>query len=159
MTVAYLFAVLPSGMVADSRRRLAVVVLLGLFPWTVLIIGSELTLVFPAGLVNTNPLQFVSIYDFFVRFTAGLPSFIDSWRTGVLLYSVALASALSGVVWREDPRITALALVGAALSQVGVFLGFNRRLGYVALPVGTVVILAAVWWYYWPLVTASETAD
>ena len=145
-------------MVADPRRRLAVVALLGLLPWTVLVIGSELTLVFPAGLVNTDPLQFVSIYDFFFRYTEGLPSFIQSWRTGVLLYLGALASALSGVVWREDPRITALALVGAALSQVGVFLGFNRRLGYVALPVGTVVILGAVWWYYWPLVTASGTA-
>jgi len=144
-------------MVADSRRRLAVVALLGLLPWTVLIIGSELTLVLPAGLVNTNPLQFVSIYDFFFRYTQGVPSFIESWRTGVVLYLGALASALSGVVWREDPRITALALVGAALSQVGVFLGFNRRLGSVALPVGTVAILAVVWWYYWPLFTAAGT--
>ena len=146
-------------MVADPRRRLAVVALLGLVPWTVLVIGSELTLIFPAGLVNTNPLQFVSIYDFFVRFTAGLPSFIQSWRTGALLYLVALASAASGVVWREDPRITALSLVGAALSQVGVLLGFNRRLGYVALPVGTVAMLVAVWWYYWPLFVGDETAE
>ncbi len=146
-------------MVADSRRRLVVVALLGLLPWTVLVIGSELTLVFPAGLVNTNPLQFVSIYDFFFRYTQGLPSFIQSWRTGVLLYVLALGSAASGVVWREDPRITALALVGTALSQIGVFLGFDRRLGYVALPIGTAVILAAVWWYYWPLVTAAGTED
>jgi len=143
-------------MVADSRRRLAVVAVLGLLPWTVLVIGSELTLVFPAGLLNTNPLQFVSIYDFFVSYTERLPSFIRSWRTGVLLYAIALLSAFSGVVWREDPRITALALVGAALSQVGVFLGFNRRLGSLALPVGTVVLLAVVWWYYWPLLTATE---
>ncbi|MBX0284802.1 TIGR04206 family protein [Halomicroarcula sp. F28] len=146
-------------MVADSRRRLVVVALLGLLPWTVLVIGSELTMVFPAGLVNTNPPQFVSIYDIFFRFSEGLPSFIESWRTGVLLYLVALASALSGVLWREDPRITALALVGAALSQVSVFLGFNRRPGYVALPVGTVVILAAVWWYYWPLFTTDGMTD
>ena len=151
MTVAYPFVVLLSGMVADTRRRLVVVALLGLCPWTVLVIGGELTIIFPAGLVNTSPLQFVSIYDFFVRFTAGLPSFITAWRTGVLLYLAALASATAGVVWREDPRITALSLVGAALSQVGVLVGFNRRLGYVALPVGTVGILVAVWWYYWPL--------
>jgi uncharacterized protein (TIGR04206 family) len=142
-------------MVADSRRRFVVVAMLGLLPWTVLVIGSELTLVFPAGLVNTNPLQFVSTYDYFVRYTEGLPSFIQSWRTGVILYLLALASALSGVVWREDPRITALSLVGAALTQVEVFLGFNRRLGSVALPIGTVVILAAVWWYYWPLFGAE----
>jgi len=146
-------------MVADSRRRLVVVAVVGLLPWTVLSIGSELTLVFPAGLVNTNPLQFVSIYDYFLRYTEGLPSFIQSWRTGVLLYLIALASAVSGVVWREDPRITALALVGAALSQVGVFLGLNSRLGSLAVPVGTVVILAAVWWYYWPLFSADGAAD
>ncbi|MFC6757599.1 MULTISPECIES: TIGR04206 family protein [Haloarcula] len=146
-------------MVADSRRRLAVVAVLGLLPWTVLVIGSELTLVFPAGLLNTNPLQFVSIYDYFLSYTEGLPSFIRSWRTGVLLYAIALLSALSGVVWREDPRITALALVGAALSQVGVFLGFNRRLGSLAVPVGTVCILVAVWWYYWPLLTADGAPD
>ncbi|PSP85147.1 hypothetical protein BRC96_03495 [Halobacteriales archaeon QS_6_64_34] len=47
-------------MVADSRRRLAVVALVGLLPWTVL---------------------------------------IQSWHTGVLLYLLALASAFSGVVW------------------------------------------------------------
>jgi len=146
-------------MAAGPRRRFAVVALLGLLPWTILIIGSELTLVLPLGLVNTNPLQFVSVYDFFVRFTTGLPSFIESWRTGVLLYALAVASALSGVVWREDPRITALALVGAALSQIGVFLGFNRRLGSLALPVGTVVILTVVWWYYWPLLTVAAAVD
>ena len=146
-------------MVADSRRRLAVVALLGVVPWTVLIIGSELTLVFPAGLVNTNPLGVISIFAFFGQSTTGLPSFIESWGAGVVLYCVALASAISGVVWREDPRITALSLLGAALLQVEVFLGFNRRLGYLALPVGTVAILAVVWWYYWPLVTQGETAE
>ena len=139
-------------MVASPRRRLAAVLFAGLVPWTVLVIGGELTLVFPAGLVNTNPPNYVSIVDFFFRYTAGLPSFIESWGTGVLLYLLALSSAISGLLWREDPRITMLSLVGAALLQVGTFLGFSRRLGYVALPVGTVVLLAVAWWYYWPLV-------
>jgi len=139
-------------MVAGARRRLGAVVLLGLTPWTVLVIGGELTLVLPLGLVNTSPLQFVSVYDFFVRFTDGLPQFIDSWGTGVALYGLALASAISGVVWREDVRITALALVGAALSQIGVVVGFNRRLGYLAVPVGAVLLAVVAWWYYWPLI-------
>jgi len=143
-------------MVAGARRRLGAVACLGVVPWTVLVIGGELTLVLPLGLVNTDPLQFVSIYDFFFRFTGTLPQFIQSWGTGVALYTVALASAVSGVLWREDPRITLLSLVGAALSQLGVFLGFNRRLGYVALPVGTALLLAVAWWYYWPLVTVGE---
>jgi uncharacterized protein (TIGR04206 family) len=75
-----------------------------------------------------------------------------------VVYALALASAFSAVVWREDPRLTALSLVGAALLQVDVFLGFDRRLGYTAVPVGTVVLLVVAWWYYWPLV-GRDTAD
>ncbi|MDS0280431.1 TIGR04206 family protein [Halomicroarcula sp. S1AR25-4] len=146
-------------MVAGPRRRLVAVVVAGLVPWTVLVIGGELTMVFTLGLFNANPPQMVSIYDFFFRFTDGLPQFIESWGTGVLLYLLALGSALSGVVWREDHRITALALVGAGLSQIGVAVGFNRRIGYVALPVGTVVLLGLAWWYYWPLVRPPSVSS
>ncbi|MBX0324605.1 TIGR04206 family protein [Halomicroarcula sp. F13] len=138
-------------MAAAPRRRLAAVFVAGPVPWTILVVGGELTMVFTVGLFNTNPPQLVSIYDFFFRFTDGLPPFIESWGTGVVLYLLALGSALSGVVWREDPRITAFSLVGAGLTQVGLALGFNRRIGYVALPVGTVVLLVLAWWYYWPL--------
>jgi uncharacterized protein (TIGR04206 family) len=138
-------------MSAGPKRRLAAVLLAGLCPWTVLVIGGEYTLVLTSGLVNTNPLQFVSITDFFFRYTQGLPQFIRSWGIGVLLYGLALVSAGAGVVWREDPRITMFSLVGAGLSQIGVFLGFNRRMGYTALPIGCVVLLAVAWWYYWPL--------
>jgi uncharacterized protein (TIGR04206 family) len=138
------------------RRRLVAVLAVGVLPWTVLVIGGELTMLFTFGLFNTNPPAVVSIYDYFYRFTEGLPGFIESWRTGVVLYLLGLASAVSGVVWREDERITALALVGAALTQVSVFLGFNRRIGYVALPLGTVLLLAIVWWYYWPLVAPRD---
>jgi len=145
-------------MTAGPRRRLVAVVAAGLLPWTVLLIGDELTLLFTVGLFNTNPPQFVSIFDYFVRFTDTLPSFIESWGTGVLLYLLSLASAISGVVWREDSRITALALLGAALSQIGVAVGFSRRLGSLALPLGTVAMLAVAWWYYWPLVRPAPDA-
>jgi len=107
-------------MTAGPRRRLAAVVAAGLLPWTVLFIGTELTVLFSFGLFNTNPPQLVSIFGYFVRYTDALPSFIESWGTGVLLYLLALGSAVSGVLWREDHRITALALLGAALSQIGV---------------------------------------
>ncbi|MFC6975949.1 TIGR04206 family protein [Halomicroarcula sp. GCM10025709] len=140
----------------DPRRRLAAVLAVGLLPWTVLVIGGELTMLFSFGLFNTDPPAVVSIYDYFYRFTDGLPGFIEAWRSGVVLYLLGLASAVSGVVWREDERITALALAGAALTQISVFLGFNRRIGYVALPVGTVLLLTVVWWYYWPLVAPAD---
>lgn len=141
------------------RRRLGAVVAAGVVPWTVLLIGQELTLVFSFGLFNTNPPELLSVYSYFFRFTATLPQFIESWGSGVLLYLFALLSAVAGVVWREDVRLTALALAGSGLSQIPVFLGFNRRLNYVALPVGTVVLLAVVWWCYVPAVRATLPAD
>ncbi|MDQ2072690.1 TIGR04206 family protein [Haloarcula sp. NS06] len=137
------------------RRRLLAVVVAGLIPWTVVLIGEELTLVFSFGLFNTNPPELLSVYSYFIRFTSALPQFIESWGSGVLLYAFALASAVAGVVWREDVRVTALALVGAGLTQFPVFLGFNRRLNYVAVPVGSLVLLILVWWYYLPAIRAD----
>ncbi|EMA08981.1 hypothetical protein C437_06708 [Haloarcula vallismortis ATCC 29715] len=122
-----------------------------------MLIGAELTLVFSFGLFNTNPPELLSVYSYFVRFTDALPQFIESWGSGVLLYALALISAVTGVVWREDVRITALALAGAGLTQLPVFLGFNRRLNYAAVPVGSIVLLAVVWWYYLPAIR-SDTA-
>jgi uncharacterized protein (TIGR04206 family) len=139
------------------RRRLIAIVVAGLVPWTVVQIGAELTLVFSFGLFNTNPPELLSVYSYFVRFTGALPQFIESWGSGVLLYVVALASAVAGVVWREDVRVTALALAGAGLTQFPVFLGFNRRLNYVAVPVGSIVLLIVVWWYYLPAIR-NDTA-
>jgi uncharacterized protein (TIGR04206 family) len=137
------------------RRRLIAVVVAGLVPWTVVLIGAELTLVFSFGLFNTNPPELLSVYSYFIRFTGALPQFIESWGSGVLLYVFALISAVVGVVWREDVRLTALALAGAGLTQFPVFLGFNRRLNYVAVPVGSLVLLAVVWWYYLPAIRAD----
>ncbi|RLM90602.1 TIGR04206 family protein [Haloarcula sp. Atlit-7R] len=138
------------------RRRLVAVVVAGLVPWTVVLIGAELTLIFSFGLFNTNPPELLSAYSYFVRFTNALPQFIESWGSGVLLYALALASAAAGVVWREDVRVTALALAGAGLTQFPVFLGFNRRLNYVAVPVGSLVLLAVVWWYYLPAIRTNS---
>ncbi|EMA32883.1 TIGR04206 family protein [Haloarcula japonica] len=139
------------------RRRLITVVVAGLVPWTVVLIGAELTLVFSFGLFNTNPPELLSVYSYFVRFTETLPQFIESWGSGVLLYAFALTSAIGGVTWREDVRLTALALTGAGLTQFPVFLGFNRRLNYVAVPVGSFVLLTVVWWYYLPAIRGDST--
>ncbi|AEM57590.1 hypothetical protein HISP_10160 [Haloarcula hispanica N601] len=141
------------------RRRLIAVVVAGLVPWTVVLIGKELTLVFSFGLFNTNPPELLSVYSYFIRFTSALPQFIESWGSGVLLYAFALASAVAGVVWREDVRVTALALAGAGLTQFPVFLGFNRRLNYVAVPVGSLVLLIVVWWYYLPAIRADTATE
>ncbi len=67
------------------RRRLIAVVVAGFVPWTVVLIGKELTLVFSFGLFNTNPPELLSVYSYFIRFTSALPQFIESWGSGVLL--------------------------------------------------------------------------
>ena len=143
---------------SPPRRRLVAVVLAGLVPWTVLFIGDELSVIFTFGVFNSNPPELTPISVFFFSdATRGLPRFIESWGIGVALYLVGLASAIGGVVWQENQRITAAALTFAGLSQLWVAGGFGRRLGYTALPVGTIVLLAVVWWHYWPAVRASLT--
>ena len=145
-----------------TRRRLAAVVGAGLVPWTLLFIGDELSAVFTFGIFNTDPPELTGIYAFYFQYTRRLPDFINSWGLGVVLYLVGLASAVSGVVWREDRRVTAAALSFAGLSQVWVAAGFGRRVGYTAVPLGTVILLAVVWWHYWPEVRrllTFETAD
>jgi len=133
-----------------ARRRLAAVLGAGLVPWTLLFVGGELSAVFTFGIFNTNPPELTGIYAYYFRYTGVLPDFLDAWGLGVLLYLVGLGSAVAGVVWREDRRLTAGTLAFAGLSQVWVTAGFGRRLGTTAVPVGTVVLLAVVWWHYWP---------
>ncbi|WP_254278952.1 TIGR04206 family protein [Haloarcula marina] len=146
-------------MVAGPRRRLLAVVVAGIVPWTVVDAGGGVTFVFAFGLFNTDPIRLVTVSDFFFRFTTTLPPFIESWGTGVALYLLGLVSAVGGVLGREDPRLTAFAIVAAGLSQFGLLLGFNRRIGYLALPVGSLLLVVVGWWYYWPLFDAPEPAS
>ncbi|PYZ02842.1 TIGR04206 family protein [Halogeometricum sp. wsp3] len=108
----------------------------------------------PVGVIEISPANAFG-YCAIIRFTSALPQFIESWGSGVLLYAFALASAVAGVVWREDVRVTALALAGAGLTQFPVFLGFNRRLNYVAVPVGSLSCFG-VRWYYLPAIRRTR---
>lgn len=135
------------------RRRLLVVLALGLVPWTVLV-GGEVTLLFPFGLVNANPLHLTTLDDYlrFARGFAALPRYLQAWPVSVGCYLAALASALAGVVWREDPRVTGGLVVLAGLSHTGVAIGLSRGIGRITLPLGPVLAFAIAWWYYWPAV-------
>ncbi len=136
-----------------AARRLLLVLALAFVPWTV-ILGPDLTFVFPFGLVNDNPWFLVRIDDYLRLSGYGRFAYIDAWVIGAVLYAVALLSALLGVLGVEDRRLTAGLLVFAGVSQFPLALGFSRRLDYVALPVGSVLLLAAAWWLYWPAVRA-----
>lgn len=124
----------------------------GVVPWTVLLLDGEVTLVFAFGLFNANPPHLVTIYAYLVQFTnaATLPEHLLAWPTSVLLYLGALANALSGLVWREDRRVTAGLLVFAGVAQTTVALGLSRGIGRTAVPFGAFCMWTVVWWFYWP---------
>ncbi len=141
-------------MVASATRRLLVLLVLGFLPWTVLV-GESLTLVFAFGLLNPNPLHLTTLYEYLFRFTGGfaaLPTYLRAWPVSVLLYLGSLTSALGGLLGYEDPRVTGGLLALAGVSHVSLAVGLSRGIGRVAIPVGTVLLLAVAWWLYWPAV-------
>ena len=134
-----------------ALRRFLVVVALGFVPWT-LVAGSDLTYVFPFGLLNDDPWTLVWVHDY-LRFSRyGRSAAIESWLLGVGVYVGALASALGGVAGREDRRLTAGLLVVAGVSQFPLVEAFSRRPGTLALPVGSLLLVVAAWWLYGPAV-------
>ncbi|MFB6178632.1 MAG: TIGR04206 family protein [Halorientalis sp.] len=133
------------------RRRVATVVALLVVPWMVLFVRDTRSLYFPVGFHDLGSPAFTTIWDYYFRYSIGpaaLPGYLVAYGIGALLLALAVVSALLGVVWREDARITAALLVLAGLSNAWFALGFLRRSGYVAVPVGTVLSWVVVWWYY-----------
>ena len=135
---------------ADVRRfrRLPILLALALAPWTVVSALGTITVVFPFGLLNFDPVQLATIYDYYFQYTVTLPRFLQAWGVSVLLYALAVGSALLGLVWREDPRVTAALLTLAGLTHLLVSVGFTRRPGYLSVPVGSVLCFLVVWLYY-----------
>lgn len=149
---------------ATAHRRLLAIVLLVFVPWSFVDAYGQVTLVFPFGMVNFAPLELTDLLSFVTVYTRGLPRFLLSWPIGVGLYLIALASAAAGVLFdREDRRVTALLLVVVGLTQVSMALGFSRRLGTIALPIGAIACWAVVWWFDWAtlrgLAPAVEHSD
>ena len=131
-------------------------------PWSVQSFGDgDVTYLFAWGLLNTDPLSVTTIHEFLFVYTRGLPEYILAWPLSVVVYGLALASAGFGwLLGREDPRVTAGLLVVTALLQVQLAWGFSVQPTRIAWPVGTVALVAAAWWCYWPAVRKrSDAAD
>jgi len=136
-------------------RRLAAVLALGVLPWTVAVAGT-VTFVFPFALVDPNTGAVTPIVDYYVQYTTTLPQYLRTWGIGVGCYLGAVASVVSGRVFgREDRRVTAGLLVLAGLTQLSLAHGFSRQPGRFAVPIGTILCLAVVWWYDWPAIRAA----
>jgi uncharacterized protein (TIGR04206 family) len=131
-----------------ARRRLLAVLALAVVPWTVVFAHGTPTLFFPVGSFTPSPVSFTAVWDYYLRYTAFLPQYLAAWGIGVALLGVALLSALSGVVWREDARVTGAVLVLAGVSNLAFAGGFLPRVGYTAVPVGTLLSWTVAWWYY-----------
>jgi uncharacterized protein (TIGR04206 family) len=129
----------------SGRRRLALVLVPLLLPWSVQVFSrADATLLFPWGLVNTNPPQVTNLYEFLFVYTAGLPDFILAWPLSVGCYLVGVASVGAGAAaGREDRRVTAAALAAAGVAQLSLAWGFSVQPYRTAWPTGTLVLWAA----------------
>jgi uncharacterized protein (TIGR04206 family) len=141
-----------------ADARLGAILALAVLPWSLVFANGELTLVFTFGLVDPRPLYLTDLITFVTVRTGGLPQFLLSWPIGVGIYLLAVASAASGVLFgREDRRVTAALLVLVGLTQLSMAWGFSRRIGTVALPLGTLLSWAVVWWFDWPALRGAAT--
>ncbi|WP_302081373.1 TIGR04206 family protein [Salinibaculum rarum] len=132
------------------NRRLAAILAVGLLPWSLVFAGDELTLVFAFGLVDPQPFYLTDIVTYVTVYTRGLPQFLEAWPLGVGIYVLAIASAISGILFdREDRRVTALLLVIVGLTQLSFAWGFSRRNYTFAVPLGTLLCWTVVWWFDW----------
>jgi uncharacterized protein (TIGR04206 family) len=142
------------------NRRLAAILALGLVPWSLVFAGNELTLIFSFALVDPQPLYVTDLYTYVTAYTRGLPQFLRAWPIGTGIYALALASALSGVLFdREDRRVTALLLVLVGLTQLSFAWGFTRRTYTVAMPIATVFAWSIVWWFDWETLRSLAPAS
>lgn len=111
---------------------------------------GDITLLFAWGLVNTNPTNVTTLWDFLFRLTMGLPDYILAWPLGVGCYLVAVVSAAVGAVTgRGDVRVTAVALLLAGLTQLELARGFSVQPDRVAWPLGTVVLWAVAGYLFY----------
>jgi uncharacterized protein (TIGR04206 family) len=133
------------GRIPLTRRTVAIL-LAGLVPWVAVPFEAGLSLVFSFGLVNPPSLYVETVVAYVFVDTARLPPSLLAWPTATLLYCLALASASLARVDREDRRVTAALLALAGLDVLYFAVAFSaRRMGVVALPLGTALLWLAAW--------------
>ncbi|PSP54363.1 TIGR04206 family protein [Halobacteriales archaeon QS_1_67_19] len=132
---------------AGSRRLLALVALAGV-PWTVLAAGD---LVFAWGLVATDPVHVTTLPDYLFVYTMGLPRRLLAWPVSAVLYALAVGNAGLGQLGArfEDRRVTGGLLALAGASHLWFAVGLASP-GLLAVPLGTVLLWTAAWWFHWP---------
>lgn len=124
------------------HRRLLVLVLPGVLPWSVVTWPGGYYLTFAVGWTVRGFRGFRAIPSILAAGGAGAPA-VAPWLVGTLLYGLALASAALALVGREDRRLTTglLVLSGASVALFAVRASGQR--GILVVPVGLVTLWAA----------------
>ncbi len=134
---------------ARRYRRVSVLVAVALVPWTAVSANGFVSWFLPIGILNLGPLELTTIFEYYLLYTRNLPPYLNAWGLSVALFAVGFVSALAGLFWREDARVTASMFVLAGFGQLLFALGFFRRgPGYAAVPIGTLLLWGVVWRYY-----------
>ena len=132
-----------------SRRRWVALVACGALPWTAILIGSELTLLFPFGVFNSNPpvlTDLLTLLGYGWRLPRNPQLLVSSYS----FYALAVGSATIGVLRPalEPVRLTAGLGLLAALTHLAIVPSVAYRLAWTPFPVGSVVLLGVLWWFY-----------
>jgi uncharacterized protein (TIGR04206 family) len=127
-------------------QRLLAILLVGLLPWVVLFYPGGAEVYFAYGFVSYQGV-FVSLPTYLSMVVVSvLPQRLLVWPVSAVLWLLALVSAALGSY--EDWRVTDGLLVLAGLNQLIFAIGFWTAEGYVALPIGAVLLLGLTWWDY-----------
>lgn len=137
-----------------SLPELVPLLALGLvIPWTVMFApasggGQQINVVFAWGLGTLDPFHIITVTDYLLVYTDGLPDRLLAWPAGTLLYLTALVSVM--LPGRDDRRVTAGLLVIAGIAHLGFVLGIYRTTPTLSalIPVGPAACWALVWWRY-----------
>ncbi|WP_338728285.1 TIGR04206 family protein [Haladaptatus sp. DJG-WS-42] len=131
-------------------RRLLALLVVGLLPWTIILVNGQFTFIFSFGLVNTNPFHLTNLFAYLTQFTLGLPRSLQAWPASTLLYIGALVSAATGFFGSEDERLTGGLLVFAGGAQFYLTVGLIASLGTRVFPLGMIALWTVAWWFYAP---------
>jgi len=138
--------------VRPTGRQLLVLVGVGLLPWTVITWPGGTQVVALWGLLNPATLHVVSLPEYLFVLTAGLPDRLLAWPASALLYLAGLGAVVADRYGRGDRRLTVGLLGLAGLAHLGFAAGVAARGAAAVLPIGPVLLGAALWWFDGPFI-------
>lgn len=129
---------------APGMRLLTILSLLVVL-WTVVLVGTNLTLVMAWGLFDPFGLHVRILPASLAATGCAPPPFLLAWPIGVGTSILAIASGALESIDRGDPRVTGGLLVLVGITQLTVSWGLLRRGGYLVVPLATILAWTVAW--------------